>query len=159
MGKKTRKGVLAMHASLRMHARHVSHPSPLEPGDPIWAGPAPQPPARGLAALPCCRVIHARIHRVASVTPFLSETRPLSASQSASSLPGTFMCDRTCCSCTSRGLARCRRLHTPRRRATISLLRVHFGLHLPMVMVMVIFSLWLWLFFRPYTDPTNLPCW
>ena len=69
----------------RAYARRVSHPSQLEPGDPIWAGPAPRPPARGLAALACCAA--AMSSTLASIawlpsgvsTPFLSDMRPLSA--------------------------------------------------------------------------------
>ena len=62
---------------------------------------------------------------------------PLSASQSANSLPGTLVCDRTCLSSTSASLCLCNLRHNPRVLATISRFRGHRGRHRPVVMFIV----------------------
>ena len=48
---------------------------------------------------------------------------PTSASQSANSLPGTLVCDRTCLNSTSASLCLCTLRHNPRVLATISRLK------------------------------------
>ena len=91
----------------------------------------------------CCCCSHSRIHRSAlcrltllRVSPevLLPPFAPQSASQSAISLPGTPVCDRTCTMSTCPGCCVCALLHS-RRRCPISLAFRCFrrGIHLPVV--------------------------
>ena len=57
---------------------------------------------------------HLSTYSVSSLARRSPLTRPCSASQSASSLPGTLMCDRTCLSATSPFRSRCSRRHSRR---------------------------------------------
>ena len=117
------------------------------PGGRPGAGPLSPSPPLGL-----CRRIHAVSQCVASarVTVRPSPSAPASASQSASSFPGTFVCARTCRSSTSRGRRCCSRRHMRRMSAIMFALRRPFarGIHLPVVIFRA-YSESVWMASRP----------
>ena len=100
--------------------------------------------------LPCRCCSHDCIHRSAlcrltlllvSPVALLPPFAPLSASQSAISLPGTPVCDRTCTMSTRPGCRVCTLLHSLRKCPISSAFRCcRRGIHLPVVI------------FLPYSD-------
>ena len=87
--------------------------------------------------LPLCFALHRVSHALASRAVGFPPTLPVSASWSASSFPGTLVCDRTCRMLTSPGRARCTHRHVWRSLAITSLFRFRFGSHIPVVMLIV----------------------
>ena len=74
------------------------------------------------------RFIHSCVCTVVGCVP----SAPCSASQSATSLPATRVCDRTWCRVTSRGRALCTARHLSRNRLIMSVFRCPLlGIHAP----------------------------
>ena len=107
---------------------------------PSLGGRAVPPPAPGCLVVAACRRIHEVIQPSASsvMSACAKAERPWSASQSASSFPGTRICERTCRSSTSPGRRRCTRRHNARSFAMRGAFRRPClrGIHRPVVMCM-----------------------
>ena len=95
----------------------------------MW--PPALPASRGRVAW---RVVQVSIHCDMRCRVIVFPIEPHSANQSAISFPRTFVCERTCSIRTCPGRCRCRPIHAARSWRTMSLLRLHFGSHRPVVM-------------------------
>ena len=85
-----------------------------------------------------CASSHVCVHARTLSVVICRRPVPHPANQSAISLPGTRMCDRTCRNCTSPPRFRCTSRHRRRRRAMSGAFRfpAFRGIHFPVVMCM-----------------------